>query len=351
MSVAVDRCGPGEAPRLAALLDRAPAPAWAHPLGVDDAAARGWRLGELADAAARGDSPRDAGRLFVARTGDEIVGAMALHRLEWEPRIFGIEMARIPLLIALSWGGRSGGAGGRAHGAASFEIAGALLGAARDAFDEWGTRHASALVPADETALHHAFEAAGWRLVDSTLEFAWEAGNTTAGGSDARLAVRPVEAADRAPLRDLARAAYAGAIRTRWSADPWLPLERTGELYARWFDEACDGAFADLVNVAVLDGRPIGFNTLKLERGLSLATGVGFAAHGIAAVDPAARGHGAQPAMLHHAAEWLGARGGRFARGRVLVQNTLMQRACLKSRGFVTQAFHTFHAWLGEGRA
>jgi hypothetical protein len=29
-----------------------------------------------------------------------------------------------------------------------------------------------------------------------------------------------------------------------------------------------------------------------------------------------------------------------------------MQRACLKSGGFVTSAFHTFHAWLGgEGDA
>jgi hypothetical protein len=97
-----------------------------------------------------------------------------------------------------------------------------------------------------------------------------------------------------------------------------------------------------------MDGRPVGLNTLKLERELSQATGVEMAAHGIAAVDPIARGLGAQPALLHDATAWFGARGGRFTRGRVLIHNHAMQRACLKSGGFIAGAFHTLHLWCGR---
>jgi hypothetical protein len=142
---------------------------------------------------------------------------------------------------------------------------------------------------------------------------------------------------------------YTRSIRTRFLADPWLSPERTGELYARWFENAIDGTFADHVVIVELEGRAVGFNTIKADRDLSGVSGIGFASHGIAAVDPVTRGLGAQPAMLHRATEWFAGQGGRFTRGRVLVNNQSMQRACLKSGAFIAQAYHTFHVLLDDG--
>jgi GNAT superfamily N-acetyltransferase len=290
----------------------------------------------LARALAEAAVPGDASRLLVAESGGSPAAALVVQRAPWESGIYGISMARIPWALVT-------GAESEFYAQAS-----ALLDAARALFAEWGVEHVSALVPSADTGVVHAFERAGWRLVDSTLEFAWRAGATTPGAASPRVAVRPARESDRAPLTALTREVYTRSIRTRFLADPWLAPAKTGELYARWFENALDGTFGDHVGVAEMDGRPVGFNTLKLERELSQATGVEMAAHGIAAVDPIARGLGAQPALLHDATAWFGARGGRFTRGRVLIHNHAMQRACLKSGGFIAGAFHTFHLWCGR---
>jgi RimJ/RimL family protein N-acetyltransferase len=272
-------------------------------------------------------APREADRRaahFVAESGGRVVGALAVERLEWEPRLFGVEMARIPWLVE-----RRG-----AEGAAA-----ALLDAAFGVLASWGTRHASLLVGAEAHAAHAALEAAGWRCVDETIEYTWVAGRTTPRSPDPRLRLRAARDADRAPLRELASAAFAGSAPTRWHADPWLSAAAPGELYARWLDEAFAGRFADLVVVAEIAGRPVGFDTLRApcER----------AAHGIAAVAPDCRGLGAQTAMLHHAAEWHAARGGRVLVGRVHAANAAMRRACARSGGTPSRALRTYHAWLG----
>jgi GNAT superfamily N-acetyltransferase len=181
---------------------------------------------------------------------------------------------------------------------------------------------------------------------------AWECGRTVEPEPDPRFQVRAATDADREPLAELARYAYTHSITTRYSADPRLPRERTGDLYAGWVRQAVDGAFADVVVVAEAEGRPIAFNTFKLETELSRTLGIGFAAHGISAVDPAFRGLRMQPAMLHWLAEWQAARGGRFNYGRVLINNYVMQRACLRAGAFNAQAYHTFHGWFdGPERA
>ncbi|MFN0150452.1 MAG: hypothetical protein ACKVU1_07045 [bacterium] len=287
------------------------------------------------------DRPESA-RVFVAQgagaSRDEPTGALVLQKAEWESGIYGVAMARIPFVLL------------RGDDRAAYEAVRTLVTAVREAARDWGTQHVSALVPAAETGAVHAFEADGWRLVDSTLEFAWEAGKTNAGGADARITLRDARPDDRA-LRAMTKDVYTHSIRTRFLADPHLAAERTGELYARWFENALDGTFADHVVIAELDGRAVGFNMLKAERDLSRIAGRPFAAHGIAAVDPAARGLGAVSAMLHETTAWFGAQsthGGQITRGRVLINNQSMQKGCLKSGGFIAQAFHTFHLWLGD---
>jgi len=207
----------------------------------------------------------------------------------------------------------------------------------------------SAAARLTKTPTVHALGDAGWRLVDSTLEVAFEVGRTTAGEQAADVRVRAVVPEDHEPLSALARIAYTRLIRSRYTADPRLPVERTGQLYAEWLLRGCAGTFADVVAVAEHRGRPVGFTTCKLDPALTRATGVGFAVDGIGAVDPASQGLRLQPAMLHWLAEWQRARGGRFRFGRVLINNYAMQRACLRCGAFITQGYHTYHGWRGGG--
>jgi hypothetical protein len=279
-------------------------------------------------------------RALLAASGGDVVAGLVLQRRPWESAIYGVPMARIPFAFV-----RADGADGRA----AQHAATALLHEARQVLAAWGVRHCSVLVPAEYTTFLHALNQDRWLLVDSTLEMAWECGRTVEPEPDARFSLRAAHEGDRETIAQLARHAYTHSIRTRYSADPGLPRETTGELYAEWVREAVDGRFADVVVVADVDGRAIAFNTFRNEAVLSRHTGIGFAAHGISAVDPAYRGLRMQPGMLFWLSEWQRARGGRYNFGRVLINNYVMQRACLRSGAFNSQAYHTFHVWLDAG--
>jgi GNAT superfamily N-acetyltransferase len=338
MSPTVERyaSGAADADRLAAALARVAHLPYTRAYGLPPDGAIAWFAQQFEAAA-------PATAALVARAQDDIVGGIVLSRRPWESEIYGVPMGRIAFGFTV---GDDRRAGVQAIGAA-------LVAAARDVLAEWRVRHCSALVPAEELGLIHALGDDRWRLVDSTLEMAWECGRTVAPEPDPRYVVRASTASDREALAELARQAYTHSIRTRYSADPRLPREQTGELYAGWVRQAVDGHFADVVVVAEVEGRPIAFNTFKLETALSRALGIGFAAHGISAVDPAHRGLRMQPAMLHWLAEWQARRGGRFNYGRVLINNYVMQRACLRAGAFNAQAYHTFHGWFDgpEGAA
>jgi GNAT superfamily N-acetyltransferase len=278
-----------------------------------------------------------ASAALLALDGDDVLGALVVNRATYESEVYGIPMARVPHAFALATGGESG----------RREVTALLMQGLEDVLRAWGVAHCSALVHADATGSLHAFGAAGWMLVDSTLETTWEAGRTEGSLAEGHL-LRPCRPGDLELLEPLAREAYTTTIRTRFSADPWLPPARTADLYTGWLRKGIAGEFADVVVVAERAGLPVGFNTFKLDAELSACTGTGFAFHGIAAVDPSCRGAGLQAAMLHWLSEWQRARGGRFAVGRVLIQNHAMQRACLRSGTVFTAAYHTFHSWRGE---
>lgn len=331
MSLAAQPWSPAETDALSDALARRERLPFTRGFGLAREGAERWILGQFDAAAERGGA-------LVATAGGRVVGGLVLARADWEGGIYGAAMARVPFVFTVTTGDEH-----------ARMIGHALLERADRVLAEWAIDHVSALALAEDIGLVRALCDRGWVHVDATLDLTWACGRTTPAGADPTVVLREALESDREPLAALAREAYTRAIQTRFSADPWLPLEATGELYARWFGLAVDGEFGDVVVVAEIDGRPVGFNTFKLDPALSTATGVGFAQHGIAAVEPAFRGRAGQPAMLHWLTEWQRRvqPGARFNRGRVLINNYAMQRACLKSGGFTTQAFHTFHRWCG----
>lgn len=331
MSLAAHAWSPAETAALSEALARREHLPFTRGFGLPREGALRWIQGQFEHAA------QDGGALVVSE-GGRLVGGLVLVRAAWESGLYGASLARVPFAFTITTGDEHARA--IAHG---------LLDRLERVLAAWSVDHVSALALAEDVGLVRALSERGWVLVDSTLDLTWACGRTTPAGADPSVVLREAVPSDREPLAALARASYTRTIQTRFSADPWLSLEVTGELYARWFELALDGEFGDVVVVAEVDGRPVGFNTFKLDPALSAATGVGFAQHGIAAVEPEFRGRAGQPAMLHWLAEWQRRRqpGARFNRGRVLITNYPMQRACIKSGGFTTQAFHTFHRWCG----
>ncbi len=332
VSLRVRPLGPGEIVLLRESLESRRYQPFVRAYGLPNEAAVGWALRTFTEAA------ESDGTTLVVESGDSVIGGVAIVRSEFESSIYGMPMGRIAFGF-ISADDRSD---------LAREAAASLVEGTGSTLDQMAIRHCSAIVMTGDVALTHAFEGAGWRLMDSTLELGWECGRTAAPSTDGRVAIREPVPADDGPLEEFARDTYTQTIRTRFSTDPWLPLARTGDLYARWLQLSCTGEFADVVAVATIGGRPAGFCTMKADRALSAATGIGFATFGILAVAPNSRGLGVAPALLNWLSEWHRARGGRFSRGRVLVGNHAMQRACLKSGAFVAQAWHTFHCLRGE---
>ena len=321
-------------------LERLPTLPLRHGFGLTTEVAASAAATHLAGLAARGP---DEGRVLVAESGGEVFAGLGLARQTFESMIYGQTMARTGFCFAHG-----------PEGAGADQAAEALIDAALEVCRSWGARHWSLLVAVDDDPLTRAAIRRGWLLADSTLTFTWDVARpeTRTGSCGPEVRVRSSCSEDRQVLADMARRTYTSSIRTRYGADPRLPMERTGELYSEWAARACDGSFADEVAVSEVEGRITGFDMIKLDPELSAATGVGFGAKGIAAVLPEARGlkiASCQEAWLNR---WQLAQGGRFNSGRVLINNIPMQRAMAKIGGVVTAAHHTFHAWLedGEGR-
>ncbi len=273
---------------------------------------------------------------LLAHAGEAVVGGLTLVRRPWESDIFGLRMARIPYAFVCD----------QETSAERAAIAQALLRAARPALKQMEVEHCSALVPAEYTALLHAFGEDRWLLTDSTLELAWDYRRATAPQPDARYQLRLARDSDRTALRELARVAYTESTQTRFSADPGLPRAQAGEMYARWIDESLSGAFADAVVVAEANGEPFAFYSVKVDQTLTNATGAGFAAQGLTAVDSRYAGLGTSGAMLQWIMAWQAEHDIQFSYGRTLISNYPMQLIGSRTGAFVGQAYHTFHGWL-----
>lgn len=284
----------------------------------------------------------DRGWSLVARSGHHVLGGLALKPQAFETEIFGIPVARSGFAFVTPSAGDEGP-----------EVTDALLRAGLDACRDAGFAHWSLLVPADDAELTQGAVRRGWLLADSTLDFTWdlEREGTLRGRCAEEVSVRMSRPEDTEVLSRMARTTYTTSIRTRYLADPHLPAEDTGRLYAQWAERACQGSFADVVAVAEVEGRIAGFDMLKLDADLSGLLGVGVGRKGIAAVEPWARGRGITSCMEAFLNRWHRENGGRFNSGRVLFNNIPMQHALRKVGGVVTAAFHTFHAWPRADRS
>lgn len=296
---------------------------------------------------------KDGSAVWGVRAGGQLRGLACFDHLAWESEIFDRKMGSISMIVAT---------GGTEEARPTYEtlLTTVLRAAAAD-----GCQHVACRVRVEDIVLTHCLEHAGFLLADTTFEFGWKPERirieekpnswivTDVFNRQTRIfklaaTVRPFTEADLPAMKALAREAFTKRTRTRYTADETLPLERTGELYARWLENSFQGTFADVVRVAEDENGPIGFETMKIDRELSEALGLKIALFGIAAVAPTRKGRGVLASTHCDVLRWCGQNGVKFARGRVLVDNYSMQKLCLITGASVTAVFHTLHKHLGN---
>jgi hypothetical protein len=304
----------------------------------------------FADRAARWAS--DGKSLVLGVPGPEgLLGLGALTELSFESGIFARAMGSLPLLAALG--------DGELRRRAYAELIRGLIEAARAR----RITHLSCRIRTSDYHAAHALEAAGFFLADTTVDIAWQLDRvkieTTPGAFVVTdpyrrvvrvfmmgVTLRPAKESDLEPMKELAREAFTERTVTRFGADPTLPIERTGELYAQWLEKSFRGEFADLVMIAEDKTGPIGFQTSKLERQLSEAFGRQLVAGGIAAVYPGKESLGAGALMFCSTNKWWADRGAHLLSGRILTENIDMLRSTQVAGAQIIAAYHTFHLSL-----
>jgi dTDP-4-amino-4,6-dideoxy-D-galactose acyltransferase len=217
--------------------------------------------------------------------------------------------------------------------------------APRDAerIDAWCRRHEVTclyfLAASDDRETTLEAERAGFSLVDVKVTLKLDrpllAGADRPGPAD--VAIRTCVADDLPALESIAASSHRDS---RFYFDGRFPRERCDALFATWIRTSFEG-WADVVLVAVVDERPVGYVTCHLD---TPATG----RIGLIGVGDGARGRGAGRALVQSAIDWCGGHGAESL--SVVTQSRNVQAQRLYQRcGFVTASVaHQYHRWLDE---
>jgi GNAT superfamily N-acetyltransferase len=140
-------------------------------------------------------------------------------------------------------------------------------------------------LPIEDTASHEALENAGWLKIEVLVSYRYDIGETLPS-YDSSL-VRPCIEEDVVAAGQIA---YDSFIYSRYHADPAIDNATARELKRQWIMNECRGR-AELVLVAVIDGRPVGFLSMHKRTD---PQGSIYASLGLLAVSP------------EHTGRWLG---------------------------------------------
>lgn len=188
----------------------------------------------------------------------------------------------------------------------------------------------------------HAFEAAGYRLMDTLVYHASPLDNPPDGPPLASgVTLRRATASDRAAIAALARSAFADYI-GHYHADPRLDSAAASAAYVEWAETGLATATdAAPVLVAHDKGRTAGFLTLRRNRPDEFEIVLN-------AVHPDNRGKGLYTALVAEALRVAQAAGA----GRMIVStqinNYAAQRAWARLGFAHYRSLYTFHKWFSE---
>lgn len=148
-------------------------------------------------------------------------------------------------------------------------------------------------------------------------------------------------------LQPLIHIAGDSFVKDRFHSDKRFNQDIADRFHSKWIENSLTGVAADEVIVAEVDGRPIGFTTLKINRELSDAIGIRSCSMILSAVDSSVRGRGIYRHMIAGGLRWFMGKSDVTDLG-TQIDNLAVQRAWC-GLGF-KPASHmvTMHWWDGQ---
>lgn len=198
----------------------------------------------------------------------------------------------------------------------------------------------TARIPVPELARVQAFEAAGYRLMDTllyygrTLEDLPNQPSLTEG-----IRCRLATPADAGPVAEVSRHAFAGYI-GHYHADPRLDPAAADAAYVEWAETSTVGCSPEApVLVAETGAGVIGFLTLR-QNGTDEMEIV------LNAVAPAFHGRGVYAALVVEAMALARSRGSSRVITSTQINNYAVQRVWSRLGFFHVRSLYTFHKWF-----
>jgi ribosomal protein S18 acetylase RimI-like enzyme len=268
---------------------------------------------------------------FVAEERGTLVGLVSVERLDWDTKHFGIEMARIPHLIASDGYSKA------------YELKCKLISHVLAKCCQEKISHLSARVSKEDLTSIHALESKCFRLMDVIVTGSLDLRKREIAQIENQWHVREFRSNDVPKLVDIAIESFKEnpVTKQHFNADPYLPKEKSEDLYVQWLINSCKG-LADTVLVAEMNGTPVGFSACKVQTSLNEKIGVRFGVVFLTAVTPSARGKGIHASLLNAALHWFSDKVDIVETGAE-ISNYAVQRAWNRLGFKIVRSQCTFH--------
>jgi GNAT superfamily N-acetyltransferase len=196
-----------------------------------------------------------------------------------------------------------------------------------------------ARTPVGEIHTAQAMEQEGFLLMDTLVYYARNLLKSPPPPDTRNVPVRPISTGEEDDVRQVASRAFSDYF-GHYHADSRLDHDKAGEGYTEWAMRSCvSREVADEVLVADMDGKIVGFATLRLnnpEEGEGVLFGVA----------PEAQGHGIYRSFMVQAMEWCLSSGAERMVVSTQITNIAVQKVWSRVGFEPSHAYYTFHKWF-----
>jgi hypothetical protein len=228
------------------------------------------------------------------------------------------------------------------------EIAGLLLDQAVRWATSAGVEFLVGKPYTDDVVVVHALEKEGFLLVDTLLDYVYDARkyplhSVPAPPMSLDIPLRLAREADIEELKAVARAAFRNHF-GRFHSDERISKDQALRVYEAWVESSCRG-YADWVVVAEIEGRIAGYSIWKKPSLSDQELSIQVGHYSIAATHPDYAGRGLFTLLTYRGMELLDGMADCIE-GPTHINNYPVQRGYAKLLWRICDARHSFHKWL-----
>lgn len=193
--------------------------------------------------------------------------------------------------------------------------------------------------PTNDFSAVHAMERDDFLLMDTLVCYLRDLTNIQMPLDIGKATIRQFRSGEVNEVRAVAADAFRGYF-GHYHADERLNDSKCDEVYISWAVNSCVSRdFADEVLVAELDGRVVGFATLRINSS-DESEGVLFC------VDSSAQGMGIYRSFMIRGLEWSVSKGTRSMVVKTQLINIVVQKVWIRLGFEISDSYYTFHKWF-----